>query len=246
MRILVTRPRNQTEQLVRMLELMGYETECLPLLDILPVTLEDSEIDRLVSDINSADKLISVSANAANASLPLLEKKTARDMPELFSIGPSTAAVYENVGYKVSIPESNYNSESLLELKEFSDIKNQKILIFCGQGGRDYLEQTLSERGAEVKRAELYARVPAALEKLKLESVQQPDVLTAMSGDTVTALSLALNAVGKEAWQDLPLIVPGVRVEGIARERGFTDIHPTEKPNTESLLDTLGKLAEAV
>jgi uroporphyrinogen-III synthase len=58
----------------------------------------------------------------------------------------------------VLIPDENFDSEGLLATEEMNDIKNKKIVIFRGEGGRETLAETLRARGAEVTYAECYTR----------------------------------------------------------------------------------------
>lgn len=242
MRVLVTRPRHQSEQLINALEAKGHSAALWPLLDIEPVIYTNMKRQNVIEKLQCADKLIVVSANASNLALPLLLACIETDSDKLFAIGPSTAKVIEQEGYKAKIPEGEYNSESLLELPAFSHIENQKIIVLCGKGGRDYLEQRLREKGAQVERVELYTRVLIPDNKIDTRVLSKPDVLTAMSGDTAAALDGVLVSSGLKDWKNIPLIVPGKRVAGIAFEKGFTKVLCSTKPTTESLLDVLVEL----
>jgi|GEM_PF-950375 len=240
MRILVTRPEHQATQLVHDLQSAGYQTDCLPLLDIVPIQLSEKEKTRIREILQSADKLIAVSANAARLSLPLLAQ-TQISQP-VFCIGPSTASVLSEESYDVRLPEGSYNSESLLKLPEFELVSGQIVAILCGQGGRDYLEDRLAGMGGKVRRVELYSRQPLEVEKLDIEHLEIPDALTAMSGDTAEALARALDLTGRGEWKSLPLVVPGNRVFTIAKNLGFDRIVAADKPTTEGLIDVLGKM----
>ena len=240
MRILVTRHKNQATQLVDDLHSAGYQTHCLPLLSIVPIPFSDREISQSAEIIKSSDKIIAVSANAARQSLVLLEQ--AENAQPLFCVGPSTADIFREQGYEVRIPAGSFNSETLLKLPEFASIKGQTVTIFCGQGGRDYLEEKLADSGAKVRRVELYTREPLDVEALDIERMEIPDVLTAMSGDTVEALARALDMTGRGEWKSLTLVVPGKRVRAIAEGLGFDQVIEADKPTTEGLIDALRKM----
>lgn len=245
MRILVTRPRHQSEQLIRALENRGHSVDLLPLLNIEPVIFDAAERQNIIDRLARSSKLISVSANASDLAVPLLSelfRANSESNYELFAIGPSTASVLEKEGYKVQMPEGEYNSEALLELSAFNQINGQKISLLCGQGGRDYLQQKLSAKGAQVERIELYRRTPITDTRIDAKVLSRPEVLTAMSGDTVEALDSVLLDSNLPDWKKMPLIVPGKRVADIAFERGFTEVLCSQKPTTESLLDVLVEL----
>lgn len=245
MRVLITRPRHQSEKLLQALEARGYTADLLPLLEIVPLEFSETDKESILGTLSSADKIISVSANASELLQPLLAKLSKSDKA-FFAIGPATAKILESVSCSVQIPETDYNSESLLALPEFEEIENQRIVLLCGKGGRDYLELMLAKSGAKVERIELYTRKALKPEQVDLASLGKPDVLTAMSGDTAKALADSLDNSGFPDWKTIPIIVPGDRVAEIAFESGFTKVLAALKPTTESLLDALVELEQAV
>lgn len=199
-----------------------------------------------VQRLSTADKVIVVSANAADLALPLLAMLSSENKDTFFAVGPSTAGVLEAEGYQVHIPENQYSSEGLLELWPLKSVQDQTIAIVCGSGGREYLERRLYERGAVVDRIELYRRRPIAVDREAIQSMDSPDIVTAMSGDTLNALSSTLINENRQNWKNLPLIVPSQRVAEMAVESGFTKVITAAKPTAESLLDLVVELAEDV
>ena len=242
MRVLVTRPRHQSEHLVQALESRGHTAELFPLLEIQPLSYSDEQQKSWISALADADKIIAVSANAATLVLPLLAAVQPPLSKPLFAIGPGTARVLEQQGYRVTTAEGEYNSESLLALPAFSAIERQNLVMLCGVGGRDYLQQNLLERGAEVERLELYRRIPLPHNPIDQNLLAEPEVLTAMSGDTVKALNRVLSQSGLDAWKSKPLIVPAGRVADIASGCGFSQVLSSTKPTTESLIQVLENL----
>lgn len=255
MKVLITRPRYQSEHLIRSLKEEGYETELMPLLDINPIEYSLSDKSKWVELLRQADFIISVSANAARLSLLLLSAMIesiddeSGEFKKLYAIGPATAKIFSGAGLTACVPESQYNSESLLALPDFNQLENKKVVILCGEGGRDYLEQKLNEMGAISERIELYTRIPIFYKPLDQVSNPTPDVLTAMSGDTLNALASVIDSSNdfvRKKWKTLPLIVPSERVARIATERSFTKIYITAKPTSDSLLAVLGQLEKPV
>ena len=242
MKVLVTRPEHQSEQLIRALESRGHQPQLLPLLEIEPLVCSDGQKRAILKKLQAADKIIAVSANAATLALPHLAEMKGAGAASLFAIGPATATALEAGGYSASIPQSEYNSEKLLALPAFGRIEDQAIVLLCGRGGRNYLELELSGRGAGVERIELYTRTPVVKDKIDPETLAEPDILTAMSADTVAALAALLIDSSLTRWQSIPLIVPGRRVADIASAKGFSKVLVAQKPTTESLLEVLGSI----
>ena len=110
--------------------------------------------------------MIVVSANAAKNAVPHWPIST--KPPIIFAIGPTTAMTIENLNYAVDFIAEPHDSEGLLSLPalEKNQIKNKKIIIFCGYQPKPLLKEILEQRGASVQLAFCYERIcPAPLEQ---------------------------------------------------------------------------------
>ncbi len=246
MHILVTRPRGQFGKLTEALSALGHAVATLPLLEIVPLSLEGERSADHARTLASADKIIVVSANAARFAEKLLAAVRLHPGCEIFAIGSATARALRHQGLEVLVPEQKFNSESLLELEALSHVAREQVVILCGVGGREHLETSLAERGARIQRVELYSRVPVALDKLDMDTLLRPDAIIALSGDTVSALVNVLDESGHGDWRHVPLVVPGERVADLACTMQFSKIFRASGPDLESLLVVLSELAQEV
>ena len=104
--------------------------------------------------------VIFISSNAVHFGMALIEDH----WPQLplgltwYAIGGATAAKLEHFGIEAITPGSVMTSEGLLALSLLQNVRDQRVLIVKGQGGRDTLAQELTRRGALVEELPCYCR----------------------------------------------------------------------------------------
>ncbi|PMH45458.1 uroporphyrinogen-III synthase [Vibrio sp. 10N.286.49.B3] len=156
MAVLVTRPDQQGLTLCQQLADIGVSALHCPLIRI----VENPAVSHLFKQLHDADIVIAVSQHAVS----FAEKKR----KEKHSKWPK-GIIYLAVGQKTAHSLSKYcqlnvnyplisDSEHLLKLAELSNITDKHILILRGNGGRELLKETLTQRGAYVEYSEVYQR----------------------------------------------------------------------------------------
>ncbi len=154
MEVIITRPAHQANSLLTALQAQGIAARSIPLLTIEPLTFKLPE--------TPTDSWIFISPNAVDylaSHLSTSLRKLIGDKA-IFAIGESTArCLHKHQVSKVVYPQTA-NSESLLAMPQLQSVKNQRIMLVCGVGGRDTIESTLIARGARVERLEVYQRMP--------------------------------------------------------------------------------------
>jgi uroporphyrinogen-III synthase len=144
-RVLVTRPAHQAENLCRLIEAEGGVAVRLPLLTIEPST-HLAEARRLLAAPRQL--WIFTSSNAVRHAVPLVSGTWP---PRLAAVGPGTAAALAVAGQAdAAMPLAGASSEALLALPELQAIAGASILIVTGEGGLDVLARGLRERGGLV------------------------------------------------------------------------------------------------
>jgi uroporphyrinogen-III synthase len=220
--VVVTRPERQAAPFLRMLRESGAETVAFPTLLIEPLALDPATRASLEPD--TFHWVVYTSTNAVEQGLAQLPRpRRAR----LAAVGPATARALEAHGHTVhATPATTHDSEGLLAHPELADVRGRRVLILRGVGGREFLCQTLTNRGADVVVAEVYRRVVAtpdadALESLERACVRGCAVVAVTSVEVLEAL-LALAPEPRHATvRDANLLAPGKRVAAAARERGW-------------------------
>jgi uroporphyrinogen-III synthase len=245
--VLVTRPREQAENLCALIEAAGGRALRLPLLDIAAVA-DPASAAELLNRPAFWDWLIFVSANAVRFALPLGDW-THSPAPEtrVAAVGRATADRLAAAGIRVDlIPEPQFNSESLLASPEMLEMAGRRVLIVRGRGGREHLAEALGARGAEVAYAEVYRRVfPETDADYWIDLQRRGEIHRAVvtSGEALENLLRLLGESATEFVQAVPLAVIGSRIERQARERGWRRVASAASASDQALVDALISLS---
>lgn len=220
--IVVTRPARQSAGLVTQLAALGASTIVFPAVVILP-PVDAAPLARAHASLASFDAAIFVSANAAEYGVPGRWPTSVR----AFATGPGTAAALKAAGVAdVRIPDSTFDSEGLLALPAFArpEVRDKRIAIFRGEGGRNHLGDSLRERGAIVDYVDCYRRAPPAAGAGGLVEAlrgKRAHALTVTSSEGLDNLLSILDAEGRALLAGIPVFAPHPRIADHARELGF-------------------------
>lgn len=228
--MLVTRPAAQAAPLCERLTAAGAMVWKLPAMAIEPLGHATGH-RAAVGPLDHFRWIIFVSANAVTHGAFLLEAQPNgnRARPEVLAIGPATAQALLAAGHAVALPPGgSYDSETLLAAPELQQVKDERILIVRGEGGREHLAQSLQARGATVHYANVYRRVLPPTTALLVEQVALAEqalasgalqVVTATSSellDNTLRLFPDASCLGKVAW-----LAGSRRIGQRVRELGF-------------------------
>ena len=227
-RALVTRPEPQAQALSEAIGEAGGLAWPLPMLSIDALAETQAMRDCLLM-LDQFDRIIVTSRPAAKLGMELIDQY----WPQLpihcqwFAIGSSTATELEYYDVRAVFSNQGVDSEALLSLDSFSSVKDEKVLIIKGEGGREVLEEQLSNLGAHVEKLEVYQRScptyerNAVVKKLESHSI---NVILCGSGETLTNLGYYLPMSYRA---DYRLLVPSERVARQAHSLGFQQVTNT-------------------
>jgi uroporphyrinogen-III synthase len=225
MRILVTRPAGQSAALCRRISEAGGNAMPFPVIGIAPPESE-AEARRVLAACTADDVVIFVSRNAAVCALKLMEELPALlSGRQTFAAGPGTRAELERYGISAAIGPG-HGGEALLSLEALKPaaVSGRRVLIVRGAGGREQLREELTERGAQVRYAEVYRRkmpdVDAELVR-KIWQDERPDVIVTTSNQSLDHLVALTGNVFQDSLFETPLVVVSARAERHARDLGF-------------------------
>ncbi len=249
MRVLITRPLELALPLAEKIKVMGMEPEIFPVIEIQPTSLQ-STLCATLKTLNAVDIAIWVSQAAVNYSAPLIHQHWKILPPvQWAAIGAGTAQALEQHGLKpVIVPKHPpYESEALLALSPFQTVKNQKILIFRGNGGRNLLMDTLQQRGATVQAVETYQRcLPKVdmVERLAKWRHTSTQVIVTTSADS---LKNFVQMVGSDiSWlKNIPVVVVGVRMLELANQLDFKRTLLAQGAEDDAIIQVLQNFKEA-
>lgn len=162
---------------------------------------------------------------------------------EWVAVGAASAAALRRLGIARVVTPPRADSEGLLAMPQLSGLRGAGAVgLLTGRGGRGLLQPALEARGVTVQRADVYARVPAkvapaAWRRLRAALADgRRIVLPLTSAEGWAAFAEQLPADLHEALHDARVVVPGARLEALARRSGFADIAVADGPHPAQLL----------
>jgi len=242
-RILVTRPAHQADFFCRSVAQSGGLAIRFPTIEICP-TEAPSSILQPPNKLDDFEYAIFISSNAVDQTFKLLDKKKLPDSLQCVAVGNKTALALKHHGQSVAIaPKTGYTSEALLAQPEMQSMRNKNVLIVRGEGGRELLAETLRERGASVKYAEVYRRCLPAYSEDQIRILMKEgavSVITITSAESLNNLATLLARIDKNHLRGLPLILGSDRMLKIAQQIGFKNSPiVASNPSDEAMLEAL-------
>jgi uroporphyrinogen-III synthase len=220
-RVLVTRPPEQAQNLVKLIEQHGGQPVLLPMLKIEAIEPDEASL-RHLTQLTGEELVIFVSANAVRNAQHYVPQKIRHELT-IAAIGRGTANELARAGLQVNlVPDSSHDSEALLELPQLTHVKDRHVVIVRGKGGREKLAETLRARGAIVDYAEVYQRVAPNVKIDEHLTTDGIDVISITSGEALANLA-ALAKTQQQNWLfERPLVVFHARIAQQAKELGFS------------------------
>ncbi|MBK1719285.1 uroporphyrinogen-III synthase [Thiocystis violacea] len=240
--VLVTRPAGQAEPLCRLIEEAGGRAIRFPTIAIEPVT--EAGLAALLAQ--SWDLMYFVSPNAVEQALTLVPDGRWSQVTWVAAVGRGTARALTAAGRAPDlVPSDRYESEALLEMPELAAMSGKRVLIVRGEGGRGLFAQAMSERGAEVRFAEIYRRVRPSVDPAPLLArwSETVDYVMATSDEVLLNLAEMLGADGRDRLLETPLVVIAERTALTARDLGFRVVKVAERAEDAAILRSLSDLA---
>jgi uroporphyrinogen-III synthase len=260
--IIVTRPAGQARQLIEVLshhiENSGVakrslpEILSLPLLTIVPKS--DSQLaDQIANTLSDADLAIFVSPNAIESVMRLLERDWqdfSRAIIPIGVMGGSSQMALKNHGIgledkptPIIIPKSNerWDSEGLWQ--ELQSLKwnweHKKVIIFKGEGGRDWLAETLKKAGAVVETISTYVRIPLDVDNPAWDAIRDLDLSKSLwlltSSEAVRYLGQVMKDQFTQSLENASALCPHHNIADAAETIGFGEVFITD-PGDEALV----------
>lgn len=221
--IVVTRPQRQAAVLAAKIGALGGVPIIWPAIVILPPP-DRGALERAHATLGTYDIAIFVSVNAVEYGAPA----AAGEWPArivTYAPGPGTAEALASAGIPdAQVPVTSLDSEGLLELASLADVTGRRIVIFRGEGGREFLGNTLRARGASVDHVPCYRRVaPQSGADGLVEAMREgrAHALTLTSSEGLDNLLAALGPAGRELVARLPVFAAHPRIAERAREHGL-------------------------
>jgi len=242
--VLVTRPEYQQSNLVQLIENEGGHAWRFATLAIAPVADQQKLADQL-RQLEQFDIAIFVSPNAADYAYQALEENglTLPSSLKLACVGKGCAQAVEQHGRSVdAMPVTGIGSDGLLQHALLQEVTNKRVIIFRGNGGRELLADTLSQRGAQVEYCECYRRaIPQTDAAGLIDSWRNGgiDVVTITSTQALKNLRSMLGEHADSLLSTTPVIAISQRIAETARELGSQVVLVTDDTSDEAIVDCI-------
>ncbi|OUD16293.1 uroporphyrinogen-III synthase [Thioflexithrix psekupsensis] len=210
--VLVTRPAHQAESLCQMIKNAGGEPLPCPVIEIVEIP-HNASLQHMAKQLDRFYLAIFISVNAVQYAMPTLlnvQKRWPKNVL-VATVGKKTLEhLNEHEQLSVLCGVEPYNSETLLQRPELQSdiIRGRRIVIFRGEGGREFLAESLRLRGAEVSYVNVYRRVQPIPPDWREQ--QKPDIAVVTSREGLQNLFAMFD--GQPWLRHTPLVVMSERV----------------------------------
>lgn len=223
--VIVTRPQRQAAGFATKIAALGGKPIIWPAIVILPPD-DGGRLARVHAALGDYDIAIFVSANAVEYGAPPAAAWPARIVT--YAPGPGTAEALAAAGIaNARIPVKSWDSEGLLDLPDLQDVSGKRIVVFRGEGGREFLGNALRMRGGTVDHVTCYRRVaPTSGAAGLIDAMREgrAHALTLTSAEGLDNLIAALGAAGRALLERLPTFAAHPRIAERAREHGLSAV----------------------
>ncbi len=198
--VLVTRPKNQAESFIKLLESKGAQIISFPTIEIVPPR-SFKALDGAINNVSSYDWIIFTSVNGVRAFFKRL-RELDKDIRELHgakiaAIGDITSRAIEDMGINVDLVPKDFRAEGLIEQFSKQKIKDTYILLPRAKVARDILPQALKEMGAKVKVVTAY--ISKKPEKRKIQIIQK-----LLNGNKIDLLTFTSSSTARNFFELVP------------------------------------------
>jgi len=246
--IVIMRPAHQAKALADYVIAHEGHPLLLPMIQITPCVVSKEAINAL----SEADIIIVSSQNAVTcAAAEIIEFLAKRVDSHIITLGAATSAALakHNIIASYTAPPGGH-SEALLTLDrlQVEVVRNKRVVLLAGKGGRDVLEKELRVRQAKVTTLQTYEQVAIHYDLLHhIETWQQNTRQTCL---IVTSLNILHHLFSQTPEKLLPwlraqpLIVVSERIEQAASKYGSQHIINAKGADFASLIKALQSLVK--
>jgi uroporphyrinogen III methyltransferase / synthase len=250
-RVLVTRPRQQSSEMGRQLELLGASPVMLPAVEV-RAPLDWSEIDAAQEALRRGDYswLVFTSANGVEIFMNRLHERgrDGRDLTRtsLAAIGAATAARLRDFHLHADVfPTDDMNAEGLLAVLA-PRVVGQRVLLATADRARETVRDELA-RVARLDTLTVYQQSDAvaptapAFDLLRRGEI---DIVTLTSPNIARAFLTACDdtILGRVRRGDVHIVTSNPRTSAVVAEFGVPVAAQSRNPTSAALLDALREL----
>ncbi|MEP6907332.1 MAG: uroporphyrinogen-III synthase [Pseudoxanthomonas sp.] len=191
----------------------------------------------------TASRVLFTSPAAVKAAAALLTLAPTTDQ-EWIAVGSGTARALHRMRIDRVISPARMDSEGLLALATLQQIDGDRIGLVTAPDGRGVLSETLTQRGAQLLRADVYEREAIQLSRTSLHKLAEMEapaaVLLSSEGAFRQVLASAPTGI-LSMLRRLPVVAASVRLQEMAQREGFSDTLRAEGPLPAQLIAAVAR-----
>ena len=243
--VVVTRPVGNTRPFMRRVIALGGRAVALPGLALRRCADVQSARSALTAAMR-ADACIFTSPAAVHFALALMPDFALGEGQAAYCVGAGTQRALARHGIRAHAPTTSSDSEGMLILPQLAKVQGQHFALIGAPGGRGLIAATLRERGAEVTRVHVYARVAPRLDRRHFDALAKADdplILPLSSAEALDHLVARLPQPLLARLRSQTVVASSSRLADLAHERGFHSVKVAASAMTEDLLAAAIRIA---
>jgi uroporphyrinogen III methyltransferase / synthase len=246
MKVLITRPHNQSDSFANALTEAGFEPVFFPVIEIRPFE-ENVALDRAIGKLSCYDWVVFTSVNGVDAfferagSHSPLGRVARGEGVKVATIGPKTAQSLQSRGIMPDFVPDEYVAEAILT--GLGDLRGRWVLLPRAEIARKALPEAILAAGGVAHEIAVYQTLPVEPDPDGLAALNSGvDAVTFTSPSTVENFVEIARRVGLD-----PLNLPGNPniacigpiTQKAAQEAGFVDVIVAEEYTSEGIVKLL-------
>lgn len=241
MKVLITRPRAQSESFGKALHIAGFEPIYFPVIEIRPME-NNAELDRALKNLNKYDWVVFTSVNAVDV---VFGHGQPQGSPlRVAAIGPKTADALRKHNIEPDFIPKEYVAEAILP--GLDDLRNKWVFLPRAEIARKELPEAIVKAGGTAHEIVVYQTLPAEVDVDGLDALKSGvDVITFTSSSSVENF-VAMMRQHKLDLLNLPnnplFACIGPVTEQAAREAGLQNIVVAREYTTDGLIQAIANL----
>jgi len=186
----------------------------------------------------AADVVVFTSPSAVTAAAAL-QALDVRAGQTWLAVGAGTARVLARAGVAGVQSPARMDSEGLLAIPALREVAGRSAGLVTAPGGRGVIARALADGGADLRRADVYARIPtppSPARIARLMALPAPWLLPLSSGEALVRTLDALPADAVARLREACVLAASARLADLARDAGFQHVVQAADARPASLL----------
>lgn len=243
-RVIVTRPRAQSEELAAGLRDRGAAVIELPVIELAPLA-DYTALDGSIRKLGEYDWLVFTSANAVEyfrTRLTAAGRDARAIRGRICAIGPATSDALTSMGLSADVMPDESDSEGVAVTFSRVAMNGARVLIPRAAAAREFIPSALERLGANVEAVDAYRNIiPSSAQSRVLEYLaggHRADWITFTSGSTIKNW---LTLAGRESLDRVRIASIGPATSDVIRQHDLTVDVEADPHTGAGLIDAILK-----